>query len=204
MATTKKVASKTTSQLTTKAKAKEAEVRIVTEDTDEDKSMVLKGVEFFWAKLGKPVAPFGTLRWELQIRFDDEMKEALAAEGIKNVKTTDVDGVYSINLARKAEKADGSANTPVKVVDGKLEEVDGTILGNGSTGNVKVWKRNYEVKDSKGRVTKRGISLTLMAVQVTSLIVYEPSTGADFDSEEVGEETPAPKKGKKISEEPLF
>ena len=136
---------------------------------NDNKTVVVKGAELWWAKLNadKPVSPFGTPIWELQLRTRDkaEMKK-WKDEGL-NVKTEDDDeGIYyRAQVKRKAifEKT-GEKMQPVVVVDAKLMPLEADTLGNGSVGNVQLRTRPYEVGGRKG------ISVELKAVQVTKLV----------------------------------
>jgi hypothetical protein len=149
-------------------------------NVNEATNAIIKDVCLFWAKLDKPVEPFGTLQWEIQIRFPKKRIKEMEQYG--KVKETDAAGVYSINLKKKAVKKDGEPAMKVKLVDRTGQEVDSKILGNGSTGNVKVMLRDYEIRGPKGNVTKEGTQVMLVAVQVTDLIEYVPkANGADFD-----------------------
>lgn len=165
---------------------------------NEARNVVIKDLQLYWAKLDKPVEPFGTLQWEISVRFPKKRVKEMEQYG--KVKATDEAGIFSVNLKKKAEKKDGSPAMKVKLVDRKGEAVDPTILGNGSTGNVKVMLRDYQIKGPNGRVTKEGTQVMLIAVQVTDLVRYEPkNVGDDFDYEEddsdTEEQAHTPKKG---------
>lgn len=177
-------------------------------NTNQATNVIIKDVQLYWAKLGKPVEPFGQLQWELQIRFPK--KRVKEMEQFGKVKETDEAGIFSINLKKKAEKKDGSPAMKVKLVDRKGEAVDPTILGNGSVGNVKVMLKEYQIKGPNGRVTKEGTQVMLIAVQVTDLVKYEPkNVGDDFDyddeapveDERIPAKNKAPAKSKKAVEE---
>jgi hypothetical protein len=116
-----------------------------------------------------PTEPFGTLQWECQLVVPSERSEELSQYGtVKPVK--DDPSRVAINLKRKAVRKDGSANDPVVLVDGKKQPIAPTIkIGNGSVGNVKVYRREYDV------------STILTAIQITNLIEYTGSV--DFDVE---------------------
>lgn len=147
---------------------------------NEATNVVIKDVQLYWAKLAKPVSPFGQSQFELQCRFPKKRVKEMEQYG--KVKETDEAGIFSINLKKKAEKKDGSPAMKVKLVDRKGQDVDPTILGNGSTGNVKVMLKDYQIKGPNGRVTKEGTQVMLIAVQVTDLVKYEPkNNGDDFD-----------------------
>ena len=151
----------------------------------EKRNYKIEGVELNWAKLDKPVSPFGTLQWELQIATTDAAKAEELKANFFNVK--EKDGKFIVSLKRKAVKSDGSNNTPVRVVDSKLNEINGSTIGNGSVGNVIVFQYPYE---TAGR---SGIASSLSGVQVTSLMEYTPGTGgftAIEASDEPVEEAP--------------
>lgn len=123
-----------------------------------------------------PTDPFGTLQWECQVVVPASRAEELEGYGsVKPVK--DDPSRVSINLKRKAVRKDGDANDPVALVDGKKQAIDPKIkIGNGSKGNVKVYRREYDVAG------RQGISTILTAIQITDLIEYTGSV--DFDVED--------------------
>jgi hypothetical protein len=126
-------------------------------------------VELNWAKLDKPVAPFGTEQWELQIATTDKsVADELSAN---HLTVKERDGKFTVSLKRKAKKADGTPNKPVLVVDASTKELDPAIIGNGSIGNVQLFQYPY---DTAGR---KGIATQLVAVQVVQLEEYNPSGG---------------------------
>jgi len=122
-----------------------------------------------------PTEPFGTLQWECQIVVPSDRADELEGYGtVKPVK--DDPSRVAINLKRKAVRKDGSANDPVMLVDGKKQKIPANIkIGNGSVGNVKVYRREYDVAG------RQGISTILTAIQITNLIEYTGSV--DFDVE---------------------
>lgn len=140
---------------------------------DAKSNVIIKNVELRWAKLSTPVAPFGTEQWELQIVGDKSREKEFSQFG--KVKAT-TDGKISVNLKKKANKADGTPAEPVRLVNASKEPITNrSIVGNGSTGNVMVFLRPYEV------MGRSGISVMLVAVQVTKLIEYKATSGVDFD-----------------------
>ena len=106
-----------------------------------------------------PTEPFGTLQWECQIVVPSDRAEELAQYGtVKPVK--DDPSRVAVNLKRKAVRKDGSANDPVAVVDSQKKAIPSTIkIGNGSIGNVKVYRREYDVAG------RQGVSTILTAIQ---------------------------------------
>jgi len=125
-----------------------------------------------------PTDPFGTLQWECQLVVPADRSEELS--GFGNVKPVKDDpSRVAINLKRKAVRKDGEANDPVQLVDGKKQKIDAKIkIGNGSKGNVKVYRREYDVAG------RQGISTILTAIQITDLIEYTGSVDFDIDDSE--------------------
>jgi len=174
---------------------------------------IIRGAELWWAKLDPkhPVEPFGTLQWEVQLRFPKSAVEEMEQFG--TVKKCKEGKLYQLNLKKKAVKADGEPAKPIKVElkneDGDLEEIDPRTIGNGSVGAVKIMLRDYQITGPKGKVTKEGTAITLHAVQLDEegYIKYEPRDGGfDFDEEDEDEapkkKSKAPvKKSKKVVEE---
>jgi hypothetical protein len=138
---------------------------------------ILKNCELFYPRLDpkKPNARFNkdNPTWEVQIRTKDKKVKAEWVKQNLRVKTNDADdGVfYSVTLRKKTKKADGSANEPVKVVNGSLENIDPMSIGNGSVGNVRVFQ--YEYGEEKK------IATMLMAIQITKLNEYIPKPSED-------------------------
>ena len=155
---------------------------------NEKRTVIIRDAELHWAKLVKPVEPFGTLQWELQMRTaDKDEAEKWKKEFYLTVKTEDGDDgtYYKANVKRKAIKKDGDQNTPPDVLDGAKKPIDGSNVGNGSIGNVMLFQFPYEMQGRKG------VSSILSKVQVTDLKVYQNSNATDFDvidgAEESGE-----------------
>ena len=92
----------------------------------EPRNYRINDVELNWAKLTKPVSPFGQPQYELQIATTDK---AVADEWKTNHLTVkDKDGKYSVSLKRKALKADGSENGAPKVVDKDAQPLNAASL----------------------------------------------------------------------------
>jgi len=159
-------------------------------------NVIIKDVQLFWAKLDKPVSPFGVDQYELQIQGDKKREKEFSQFGkVKPVEG----GKISVNLKKKAFKKDGSESAKVRVVDAGKKELDPKLIGNGSTGNIMVYCSPYEIKLPNGKISKSGISTMLVAVQVTDLVRYERKSEnfVDFDVEGASVETDS-------SEEAMF
>ena len=156
-----------------------------TQANNEVRNVILKGVSLYWAKLNpeKPVAPFGTDQWEITVQVPKKREKEIADFG--KVKDGFEKGTVAIGLKKKALKKDGSPAAAVRVVDGMKQPLDPKLIGNGSTGNVMLMLKDYEIKAPNGKVTKSGTTVTLVAVQVTDLVKYVPknSNFVDFDEE---------------------
>lgn len=152
---------------------------------DQPRNFKIEDVELNWARLDKPVSPFGVAQYELQIATTDAAKaKELEAN---HLKVKEKDGKFTVSLKRKAIKADGSDNGKVRVVDGSLNALsddDIRSLGNGSVGNVIVFQYPW---DQMGRT---GIASSLTAIQVTKFEKFVP-TGGGVDFAPVGAEPTA-------------
>jgi len=138
------------------------------------RNFIIKDVELNWARLDKPVAPFGTDQYELQIATTDK---ATASDWSKNhLNVKEKDGKFVVSLKRKAKRANGDDNGAPRVVNKDKSPYDFTkqgLIGNGSTGNVIVYQYPYEVMGNKG------IGASLTAVQIVNHV--ELSNSVDFD-----------------------
>jgi len=138
--------------------------------TTSNKTSIIRNVNFYYAKLDKPVSPFGTEIFDLQVRFPKERIQEMSAYGkVREVE----DGNFAINITRKAKNAKGQ-KTPVRIVDTDKNPVK-DLIGNGSSGNIIVYQYDWNVSGRSGTKT------ILIAVQVTNLIKYVPQTEVDFD-----------------------
>lgn len=151
----------------------------------EPRNFFIKNVTLNWARLDRPVAPFGTEQYELQVATTDKKYAAELKANHFNVK--EKDGVYTVALKRKARKADGSDNGAPKVLNGDLSTFDFSehLIGNGSTGNVKVYQYPYNVQGRKG------VGSSLTAVQITDLVAYTGGQANDgFEAIDMPTESP--------------
>ena len=147
------------------------------------KSILISDLEFHYAKLGKPVSPFGTEQWEMQLRTTSkETKAQLEEAGVSVKLKEDDDGntYYAASVKRKTTDRKGNRMDPPRVVDTKRQAVDGDKIGNGSKGNIILFSYEYEVQG------RSGTAAMLTAVQVTDLKIYEGGSGIDFDFSDDG------------------
>jgi hypothetical protein len=124
----------------------------------------------------QPVSPFGAMQWEAQLEGTADREEEFAALG--KVRHLD-NGNVAVNIKRKAFKADGTPNLPVSLVDASKKPITTyNNLGNGSTGNVKVYRAEYEYAG------KKGITTIMSAIQITDLVIYTGSVDFDMEADE--------------------
>ena len=135
---------------------------------------IIRDVEFHWANVHKPHAPFGANIWDIQVRTTDaDTYEELKSRGV-NMKTHD-DGYYYGNVKRNEKNRKGEPNDPPRVVDEFKAPITDSI-GNGSKGNIMIFTYDYNVSGRKGT------GAMLSAIQVTDLVEYSGSV--DFDAME--------------------
>ena len=148
---------------------------------NEDRTVIIKGVELWYARLDKPVAPFNNeQRWEVQIRTSDE---SVAKEWEKEyeLNVAKKEDYWKVSLKRKLLNRNNEENDPPQIVDATRTPISGANIGNGSKANIKLYQYPYNVAG------KKGTGSMLKGVQITELIKYEPDSSIDF---EVLENTP--------------
>jgi len=136
-----------------------------------NKSSVIRNVQFYYAKLDKPVVnKFGKEQYDIQLRFPQDRIVEMSAFGKPRLEK---DGNYAINITRNPKNSKGQ-DTKVRVVDANKNPIT-DLIGNGSSGNVIVYSYPYNVGG------REGIKTVLIAVQVTNFIKYIPESDVDFD-----------------------
>ena len=142
------------------------------------KTIIVNNCEFRWAKLAKPVNPFGSGdAYEVQIVTNDEMVANVWANQNLLVKSkeTPEGKEYYVNLKRWAKSpTSGKEYDAPSVVNSAKEPIDPAIVGNGSKGKIKV----YQYEWTKGG--RSGIATIFVALQVTDLVEYNPEATVDF------------------------
>ena len=165
---------------------------------NEATNVIIKDVEFHWVKIAKPVDSFSGehQQWEVQVQVPKERAKELEVYGKTKVQEN---GNVSLNFKKKTTKADGSPAQKVRCVNAAKEELEPTIIGNGSKGNVLLMLKDYEIKNKMGKVTKSGTSATLIAIQITDLKVYDKKNGSSFmDFDDEGETKGQPEDDEEI------
>jgi hypothetical protein len=145
---------------------------------------IIKDAELWFCKVDpkRPNNKFNKKNptWECQIRtHNKDVKKAWEALGlsVKAVIPDEGPAYFRVNLRKKSIKEDGEKASPVKVVNGSLEEIDVNTIGNGSVGNVRIFQYEYP-KEGGGK----GIASVLMGIQVTKHLVYHAKPrDDDFD-----------------------
>jgi len=145
--------------------------------------MLLENVDISWVKFDSANPDLGfdkkSPQYSCTIKTDNkEHAEAWKKAGI-NIKPAEENGkvVYSATLKKKIyADADGKYTTqPPAVVDKQLQPIIKTnTIGNGSKGNVQVRLKPYEY------MGKTGISVQLLAMQITELKEYQGGDSLEF------------------------
>ncbi len=115
--------------------------------------------------------------WEIQIRTCDRAEKKVWEDmglPVKAIVPDEGEPYFRVNLKKKSIKEDGSPGSPVNVVDGNLQPLDGRTIGNGSRGNVRVFQYPFTREDGS-----KGVASVLMGVQVTKHIVFEAKSYDD-------------------------
>jgi hypothetical protein len=141
--------------------------------------------------------------WEVQIRTTSlEQKKEWDALGLKPkllvgkegsenegepILTEDGKKQWRVNLKKKSITKDGDKASPVKVVNGGLEDIDPNTVGNGSVANVRIYQYEFTADG------KKGLASVLMAMQLKKHIVYTPKArDDDFEMEDTETINPDP------------
>lgn len=145
--------------------------------------MLLNNVDLSWVKFDQANPDLGfdkkTPQYSCTVKTSNKVDaESWKKAGI-NVKPVEENDtvVYSATLKKKIYlDADGKNSTkPPAVVDKQLQPITNTnTIGNGSRGNVQVRLKPYEYNG------KKGISVQLLAVQVTDLKEFQGGESLEF------------------------
>lgn len=162
---------------------------------------LLKNCEIHYLKADpkRPNAAFNKQNpsWEVQLRTTDpaqkkewddkglKPKLLVGKEGSENegepILTADGKKQWRVNLKKKSITKDGEKASPVKVVNGQLEDIDPNTVGNGSIGHVRIYQYEYPKEGGK-----TGIANVLMAIQLKKHVKYTPKARDDeFEPEDM-------------------
>lgn len=129
-----------------------------------------------WARVVKPDTQFNC--WSVRLYPNAESLDKIRkwqTEGLKNVIRNDQDGDYvrfKCDVSR--QRRDGSIWTfeAPKVVDAEGRPMDGSIIGNGSSGTIKL-----EVYEHNTPGGGKAIAARLIGIKIDALVPFNP----DFD-----------------------
>lgn len=127
-----------------------------------------------WAKvIGDPSWGYENAfkEWSVDVYIDQDTVGRLKAEGLGDKLKEKGNGPY-ITFKRKEFKKDGTANSPIRVVDHKGEAWDKRKIGNGSTVNV-----NFLISEYKPGQKNANI----VSMQIWDYVPYE---GGEFPTRE--------------------
>lgn len=148
---------------------------------------ILHNCELWFPKLDpkRPNSKFNKENptWEIQIRtYDREEKKKWEALGLSVKPVVPDEGApyFKVGLRKKSIKADKTPASPVTVVNGALDPVEPTSIGNGSIGNVRIFQYDYPRGDGS-----KGLASVLMGIQLTKHIVFKAKPrDEDFSAED--------------------
>lgn len=154
-----------------------------------DKFAIITDVVFFWAKVLEPAPKYNPddgKEYSVQCFIDSAtMKELKKMKINKQFSEVDEDkypeyeGMYVLKLTQNELKKDGSP-LPKPVVINKQKQVIDEAIGNGSTGQVKIYMQEG-LGASKGK-----LNIKLSAIMVENHIAYEGNSAIDgFDVDDV-------------------
>ena len=139
--------------------------------------MLIQGTSKWLKLLGEPGWGYEKAfkEWSVDVYIDEATVQRLKAENLGPSIKEKGDGPY-VSFKRKALKADGTPNSPVRIVDHKGQPWDGRKIGNGSTVNV-----NFAINEYKpGK-----FALNILSLQVWNLVPYD---GGEFPTREDSDE----------------
>lgn len=136
---------------------------------------IINDCEIWYAKVDPehPNDKFNVERptWECQIRTSSKEKkkewEALNLP-VKAIVPDEGEPYFRVNLRKRSIKEDGEPASPVNVVNGALEPIDGNTIGNGSVGNIRIFQYEYPSKTGG-----KGVASVLMGIQITKHILFK-------------------------------
>jgi len=145
--------------------------------------MLLENVDISWVKFDSSNPDMGfdkkTPQYSCTVSTTDKKAAEVWKKASINVKPKEENGkvVYSVTLKKKIyADADGKYTTkPPAVVDKSLQPITNVnSIGNGSKGNVQVRLKPYDY------MGKQGISVQLLAMQITDLKEYQGGDSLEF------------------------
>lgn len=146
--------------------------------------MILKNVEMRWAKiLGEPrdkYEPSDGKEWSCEFVLQPEHVEALKAAGVHERYIKEKDGTTYIKYSRDAERRDGTAAKPIRVIAADGFEWDqNKLIGNGSLVDVQYI---VNVLAKRAGLPERG-KMAVLAIKVNELVPYEQEEQFELSQE---------------------
>ena len=146
--------------------------------------MLLNNVDLSWVKFdpANPDSGFDkkSPQYSCTVQTDNKVDAEAWKKSGMNVKPKDENNkvVYSVTLKKKIylDETGKNSTKPPAVVDKQLQPVNPNTIGNGSKGNVQVRLKPYSY------MGKEGISVQLLAVQITDLKEYQGAEALEFTS----------------------
>ena len=145
--------------------------------------MIIRATAYYAKILGNPVPAYDKTKkeWTIDLCFDDETIEKLVSEGMDKdyLRNKGDERGYFFTYRRPELRKDGSAATPIKVVDDKGNPWDQRVLiGNKSVLNVNV---------ALNQAGKKGLKPSIISIQVWDHVPYSGG-GGSFPTREDGTE----------------
>jgi hypothetical protein len=139
--------------------------------------MLIRG-EARWAKVvGEPQWGYENKfkQWSLDVYVDEPTVERLKNEGLASKIRNKGNGPY-LTFNRKELKGDGTPNQPIRIVDHKGQEWNGTKIGNGSIVNVNFAINEYGKNGEK--------ALNILSMQVWDHVKFGDEFPVKEDTED--------------------
>jgi len=154
---------------------------IMRDEFKKGRVVTLPNLKVEWCYLVDPDLKFGKSQWCVDVRLPEDMAKSLKEVGF-NVKYTgdkkkfkEGDELYYfLKCYRKTMTGKGPLDPP-KVLDAMAQPMDGKLVGNGSTCNVKIWAKYITVNEEvhlPARLTK---------IQVVELVEYSGDGDDGFE-----------------------
>ena len=130
----------------------------------------------YWAKLETPQNNFDPtkLQWSIDIgNLDDENKK-IAQDFRMILKNKGDDRGDFVTIKRPSKRYNGQPNQKPNLVDAKMQDMSGTLIGNGSKVNASFTTFDYKNGPAAG---KKGFDL--QGIQVVELVKFDRPEGSD-------------------------
>ena len=131
----------------------------------------------FWAKLDKAQNPFDPQkpRWSIDVALDASGVKTMKGHGV-SIKDKDDDRGKFVTLYKDQFLSNGNELPKPRLMDTQKNEMNGTLIGNGSLVKVSFTPREWKMNN------RNGVRAVLKDVQVIDLVEYSPPD--EFEVEE--------------------